>query len=366
MLHDLFEQAPYHRHCCVAVGVGRKKHVILQRGLEPRGFTVRHKTVVDKDGGGHCLDFGGGGFGGGVRERQPLVITVLFFLDVLVFENAEVGGADERVDHELDQVLHLQCQRHAAHDGLLLCQKLGAFDDLLVLGVGEVVAPLGGLEATTDFRELGQVLQFVIRNCVLHDFSQNDHEMFDGGGAEVALFEALDEAADLRVGDGVDFLLAEKRHEVVLEAGEVGAVDGVGGGACGRAEESVTDGSKRLVFVAGLGLVGVDQDVFVELDCEGFGGFEGLGFGGLDLVLAVVVQADPVITGGGGFVKGEFGRITRDGRHRRGDGVEAILGSIRQWRYRGGGGGWFGHQFGAVVEPDTFILTFILFVKRLA
>ncbi len=139
------------------------------------------------------------------------------------------------------------------------------------------------------------MLQFVIRNCVLHDLAQDDHEMLDGGGAEVALFETLDEAADLGVGDGVDLLLAEKRHEVILEAGEVGAVDAISGGTGGGSEEGVTDGRERFVFVAGLGLVGVDQDVFVKLDGKDFRVFEGLGSGGLDFVLAVVVQADPVV-----------------------------------------------------------------------
>jgi len=169
----------------------------------------------------------------------------------------------------------------------------------------------------------------------------------------------------LGVGDCVDFLLAEKRHKVVLEAGEVGTVDGVGGCTSGGSEERVTDGRKRFVFVAGLGLVGVDQDVFVKLNRKSFGVFERLGSGGFDFVLAVVVQADPVVAGGGGFVEREFGGVAGDGRHRRGNGIEAILLCIRHRQGRGGGGGCVGHQSGAFLEPDTFILTFILFVKFL-
>ncbi len=90
VLHDLLEQTPYHCHCRVAVLVRRKKHVILKRGLESRRFAVRDEAVVDEDGGGHRLDFGGGGFCGGMREREPLVVTVLFLFYVLVFQDAKI------------------------------------------------------------------------------------------------------------------------------------------------------------------------------------------------------------------------------------------------------------------------------------
>ena len=170
--------------------------------------------------------------------------------------------------------------------------------------------------------------------------------MFDGGGAEVALFQALHEVVDLGVFDGVDFLLAEKRHEVVLEAGHVGAVDAGGGGAGGGLEEGVTDCREGFVFIAGLRLGGVDEDGFVELDGEGFGGFERFGFGGLDLVLAVVVQADPVVAGGGGFEEGEFGGVAVDGGHRRGDRREAVFWNGSSSRRQGGGSGCFGHKSG--------------------
>lgn len=86
-----------------------------------------------------------------MAQDEPFFYAFFLVLDVFVLQHTQIGGTDEGVDHELDEVLHFERDGDATNFDALLGETLCAFDDSCVFVLRKVVTLLGGAESAADF-----------------------------------------------------------------------------------------------------------------------------------------------------------------------------------------------------------------------
>ena len=79
-----------------------------------------------------------------------------------MLDDTEIGGSNESVNHELNEIFHLKRYLHSPNFNLILCKFFCLFNNIFVLLKRQVVTLLKSLQSATDFWKNGNVAHQVV------------------------------------------------------------------------------------------------------------------------------------------------------------------------------------------------------------